>query len=448
MAARVTNALAIWMNGLRVGTWERRRGSVDRLSYDAAWVNAPQGRPLSLSLPFTRAPGPVRITPLQGPAVGAWFANLLPDNDHILQRLQQRYRTPSRSPFDLLAAVGRDCAGAIQLLPDSEMPDDPRHINVQPLDEAGVARILRETTLGPSFGLTPSDAFRLSIAGAQEKTALIKHQNRWGIPQGSTPSTHIFKLPLGRVGNMQADLRDSVDLEWLCMQLAREYGLPVAEVEIGQFEDQRALIVERFDRQLAPDGRWWQRLPQEDFCQALAVPPDLKYEADGGPGIARIMDVLRGSQEAQQDRRVFFTAQVMFWLMAATDGHAKNFSIQLLPGGAYRLTPLYDILSTWPIQGRSNQQLDPRKARLAMAIDGQNRHYKLVEIKRRHWLTLATRLGLEADAVALLDNIIEQTPLVLGRLRARLPSGFPSRLFDRVANVTERAAQRLAEAVS
>lgn len=439
--ARVINALGIWMNGQRVGVWERRRGGSDRLSYDTEWLSSAHGRPLSLSLPLPG--GHAQAVSLTGPAVANYFANLLPDNDHILQRLQQRHRTATRQAFDLLTAVGRDCAGAIQLIPDDEQPDDPRRIEALPLDEAGVAQVLRETTLSQIAGSTLSDAFRLSIAGAQEKTALLRHQDQWCVPLGSTPSTHIFKLPLGRVGNLQADLRDSVELEWLSMELARELGLPVASVEIGRFEDQRVLVVQRFDRQLSADSRWWQRIPQEDFCQALALPPTQKYEADGGPGVRRITEVLRSSEQARHDRRCFFTAQVVFWLMSATDGHAKNFSIHLLPGGSFRLAPLYDILSTWPIQGRGSHQLDPRRARLAMAIEARNRHYKRVEIHRRHWLSMASSLGLDDNVPELLDQLSAQTPAALDRLAARLPVDFPQRVFEIVARHTRRAALEL-----
>jgi len=165
------------------------------------------------------------------------------------------------------------------------------------------------------------------------------------------PTTHIFKLPLGLVGNRRADLSQSVPLEWLSMQVARELGLPVANVEIGQFEDQTALSVKRFDRQLSAHKTWWQRIPQEDFCQALGLSPAHKYEADGGTGIRSIMDVLLGSENAEADRRVFFTTQILFWLMAATDGHAKNFSLHVRAGGSYRLAPLTTFSP--PIQSRA-----------------------------------------------------------------------------------------------
>jgi serine/threonine-protein kinase HipA len=239
-------------------------------------------------------------------------------------------------------------------------------------------------------------------------------------------------------------MKDSVELEWLCMEIAREFGLPVAAVQMGSFEDQKALIVERFDRRLSRDGAWWQRIPQEDFCQVLGLPPSSKYEADGGPGIRRIMDLLLGSEHPEADRLMFFKTQLLFWLMAATDGHAKNFSIHLLPGGGYRLTPLYDILSTYPIQGRGNNQLDPRDAQLAMAVESKNCHYKIHEIHRWHWVAMAERLGLEVDLGALIEEMIQQTSRALDRVGERLPEGFPQAIFDSVAAGLRVAAQRLA----
>ncbi len=436
-------ALSIWMNGVHVGRWEHARGGQDRLVYAPDWIAAPQARVLSLSLPFARAEG---SGGLSGAAVSAYFANLLPDNPNILRRARERFAAASIEPFDLLSAIGRDCVGAVQLLPADESPGDVRRIDAQTLDEAGVARILREAaglrSLGHDAG---EDDFRLSIAGAQEKTALLWHAGAWCIPRQATPSTHIFKLPLGVVGNMEADMRDSVELEWLCMELARAWGLPVANVDIGRFEDKRALIVERFDRRLSADGLWWQRVPQEDMLQALGLPPERKYESDGGPGIRRILEILRGAQSPERDRLNFFKAQIVFWLLAATDGHAKNFSLELLAGGSYRMTPMYDILSTWPIQGHSTNRLDPHKARLAMAVEGRNRHYRLREIHRWHWVEMATAMGLGNHITALLDELVETAPTVMEAVSQRLAADFPPYLFDTVTQGIQQAAAQLAK---
>lgn len=434
-------ALDIWMNGMHVGVWERPRSVADRPTYDRQWIDSPAGRPLSLSLPFshTSARRGGKLS-LRGERVGAYFENLIPDNDRILQRLRTRYGARSTTAFDLLAAIGRDCVGAIQLLPAGADAGDIRRIEAEPLDEAEVANVLRHTTIARRPGEPlDNDAFRLSIAGAQEKTALLRHQGRWCIPHGATPSTHIFKLPLGLVGNVQADMRLSVELEWLCMELVRECGLPVAKAEIGRFEDQKALIVERFDRTPAIDGDYWLRIPQEDFCQATGTTPEHKYESDGGPGIRQIMEILRGSENATVDRENFFRTQLLFWILAATDGHAKNFSLTLLPGGRYRQTPL----STYPVQGRGANLTDPPKARLAMAVEGNNRHYRLHDIHRWHWIMMADSQGLAGRAPTLIAELIERTPLALEALAARLPGDFPAGLFESVAAGVSGAVKRL-----
>jgi serine/threonine-protein kinase HipA len=435
-------ALDIWMNGLYVGRWERTRSGADRLTYDREWMEAPEGRPLSLSLPFTLSGTRGKVASLPAAAVAAYFDNLLPDNDRILRRLRDRYGASSTSAFDLLATVGRDCVGAVQLIPAGQQPNDVHTINAQPLTEREVAQVLRDTTLAGPLGQRDSEAFRLSIAGAQEKTALLLHQGQWCIPRRSTPSTHIFKLPLGLVGNMHADMRDAVEIEWLSMEIVRAFGLSVARTEIGQFEDQKALIVERFDRSLSSDGRWWMRTPQEDFCQALGMPPSKKYEADGGPGIQSIMGVLRGSDDPHGDRATFFKSQLLFWLIAATDGHAKNFSLRLLPGGAYRLTPLYDILSAYPLMGRGANRLDRHKAKLAMAVTARNRHYDLHGIHRWHWVAMGTALGLP-NVSTLIDAIVQQVPAALATMAARLPERFPAAIFDAISAGMTKAARRL-----
>src|ERR1700761_1041753 len=203
------------------------------------------------------------------------------------------------------------------MLPPDEEPVGLQIIRGRPLNDAEIARFLRDTTSAPQLGQhEPVDDLRLSIAGAQEKTALLWHNGQWLLPEDSTPTTHIFKLPLGLVGNMRADMRTSVENEWLCAKIVAAYGLPIASCDIATFEDQKALVVERFDRRLSSDASWIVRLPQEDMCQATGRPSHLKYQADGGPGIAEIMDVLLGSENADPDRRQFFKTQLVFWLLA------------------------------------------------------------------------------------------------------------------------------------
>ncbi|WP_153110954.1 type II toxin-antitoxin system HipA family toxin [Propionivibrio limicola] len=432
--------LNIWMNGIPVGYWESSRQG-ERLRYFDGWLADEQSRPLSLSLPFL-AGNPA----YQGAIVTDFFDNLLPDSEAIRRRLAQRHQAGGTDAFRLLAKLGRDCVGALQLLAEGEVPSDIYEINGEALDGAGVAQCLRNATSSQTLGRHDHEEdLRLSIAGAQEKTALLRHRGQWLLPRGSTPTTHIFKLPMGLVGHMQADMRTSVENEWLCSKLMEAYGIPVAHCDIAQFEDQKALVVERFDRRLASDGSWIIRLPQEDMCQATGTSPLFKYQADGGPGISRIMGILLGSDNAGQDRKIFFKTQIIFWVLAATDGHGKNFSIAHLPGGRYQATPIYDVLSAHPVIGKGANQISPHKAKLAMAVRGSANYYLIEQIERRHWIAQAQQVGLGAAAgEALIEEVIGLTEAVIEQVSKRLPDDFPLDIADAIFSGMRRQSARLA----
>lgn len=432
--------LGVWMNGERVGTWNIDAQGRHEFRYDPAWVDTEDARPMSLSMPLQPPEAPYR-----GAVVESFFENLLPDSADIRRRVQTRFGAASTSAFDLLVEIGRDCVGAIQLLPPDQPPENVRQIDAEPLDDEAVADVLRSTTSSAPLGQRDDESFRISIAGAQEKTALLWHEGQWHRPLGTTPTTHLFKLPLGRVGNMQADLSTSVENEWLCAQIVREFGLPAANCEIADFADQHVLVVERFDRRLADDKRWWIRLPQEDMCQATGTPPTLRYESDGGPGISDICTLLLGSRNAATDRRNFFKAQVLFWMLCATDGHAKNFSVFIEPHGRFSLTPIYDVLSAYPILGGGKKQLAPQKAKMAMAVTGKNRHYRWSQIHARHWISTAAKVGLEATVNEDILKLAEQAPSVVGHVSASLPKNFPEIVSDRIFEGLLRSAKQLAE---
>lgn len=423
--ARKSRALSVWMNGELVGEWRRSAAGAQEFQYAAAWLTAAAARPVSLSLPLH--PQPYRK------GVVEFFDNLLPDNRATRERIQRRFGTSSAGAFDLLQEIGRDCVGALQLLPEGHPPVNVRKITSERLSPGGVAKVLAGS-LNPGFGRgePADDVFRISLAGAQEKAALLWHEGAWHRPTGSTPTTHILKLPMG--GNPQGiDLSTSVENEWLCARIVRAYGIPVADCRMETFGGQKTLVVERFDRALAKNGGWYMRLPQEDFCQATATPSALKYESDGGPGIERIMELLLGSERAAADRRDFMRTQLVFWLLAAIDGHAKNFSIFLCAGGAYRLTPRYDILSAYPMLGKGRGKLSPHKIRMAMAVRGKNRHYRWREISARHWLETARRCGF-SEMKSLMDEVIAQTPTVVAKASARLPRKFPDQIATTILN--------------
>ena len=432
--------LDVWMNGQQVGTWFWLRTGTPGFRYSAAWQRSPNARALSLSLPMPAGGGDI-----MGAAVENYFDNLLPDSSHIRERLRRRFQTPSVRAADLLAAIGRDCVGAVQLVKTGTQPPAHDRIDSTPLSENQVEALISDMTNDSPVDDLHTDDFRISIAGAQEKTALLRVGQRWHKPLGSTPTTHIIKLPLGLVGNMRADMADSVENEWLCATLLSALGFDVAPTEMGQFGAQKALIVQRFDRrwiESAPDrARWIARLPQEDFCQATGTPGDLKYESDGGPGIRAGLKLLAGGTHGKPDSLRFALAQLAFWLLAATDGHAKNFSIFLERGGSYRMTPLYDVLSAWPIIGNGPNQVSLRRAKLAMALRGKNAHYHLHEIHTRHWQRLAQQCGVP-DAFDHMVALVLQVPDALERVAATLPKGFPQKVFKTIRNGLLAQAER------
>ncbi|MEY4752136.1 MAG: hypothetical protein RIQ60_4350 [Pseudomonadota bacterium] len=437
-----SQTLALWANGVHVGRWTvTPRGDME-LQYDPAWRASPAARPLSLSLPLD-----LGDEPLKGRAVEHYFDNLLPDSAAIRKRVAERFRTGSVEPFDLLGAIGRDCVGALQFLPEGAAPQGHERVEGVEVDDAAIERYLLEVVDPDRYGAArdPDDDFRISLAGAQEKHAFLRWNGRWMTPRGATPTTHIVKLPLGLVGGRQADFSTSVDNEWLCLKLLGAYGLPVPNADIATFGSQRVLVVERFDRTVSADGQRLLRLMQEDFCQATGTSPWVKYEAEGGPGLATLFTLLQQSVEAQRDLNTLMAAQILFWLLRAPDGHAKNFSIHLLPGGRYRLTPLYDVMSAYPVMGDGPNQWSPRELRLAMALVGKNRHYDADHIQRRHFNSTARRYGYghRGGAEPLLQDLIGRTPAVIEQVRNSLPEGFSAQVADTVLGGLERAARAL-----
>ncbi|MEW6280522.1 MAG: type II toxin-antitoxin system HipA family toxin [Candidatus Eremiobacterota bacterium] len=426
-----TARLTVWMNGEEVGGWRVDSRGEHELSYADSWLSHPDRRPLSLSMPL-------RPEPYRGPLVHDYFDNLLPDSDAIRRRLQARFGTRSSGAFDLLAEVGRDCVGAVQLVAGDHLAPDPRSIQGQPLTDEEVAGILAGVQ-APPLGQRTGEEFRISLAGAREKTALLRHSDTWMRPLGPTPTTHILKLPIGQAAQ-GIDLSTSVENEWLCHRILNEFEVPVAACAMATFGDQKTLIVERFDRRPSRGGCWIVRLPLEDLCQATGTPGARKYENEGGPGIRTVMDVLLGSHQAREDRLDFFRTQVLFWLLCAIDGHAKNFSLFLEPQGRFRLTPRYDVLSAYPVIGPG--MLHAREVTMAMAVWAKNRHYRWHDIGRRHWVETARACSL-SGADACLDDLAARVPSVVEAVAAALPAGFPDRVAGPILDGLRRCGSRL-----
>ena len=425
--------LNTFLNSRLVGQLRRESSGAISFQYDHSWIEWPQAIPVSLSLP-------VREQEYAGAPVIAVFENLLPDNLTLRRRIAARARAEGTDAYSLLGAIGHDCVGALQFLPIGSNPGPAGTVDGVPVDEREITDILDNLATAP-LGITEDESFRISIAGAQEKTALLSWNGQWSKPRGTTATTHILKPSVGRLPN-GIDLTHSVENEYLCLKILQGLSLPAAKAEMASFGDKRVLVVERFDRLLTA-GKRLLRLPQEDCCQALSVPPNLKYESDGGPGIEHILRLLEGSDDPLRDQRSFLKANIIFWLLGATDGHAKNFSLFLAPGGRFRLTPFYDVISAQP--SVDAKQILFKQFRLAMAV-GSKRHYKVMWIAPRHFLETAEKSGVGKKVVRkIFDELRDSASAEVDSVVSDLPKGFPEHVADSIQRGVNRRLKLLNE---
>ncbi|NND92302.1 MAG: type II toxin-antitoxin system HipA family toxin [Granulosicoccus sp.] len=423
--------LNVFLNTRRVGVLSRDKSGATKFSYDPLWLDWEHALPVSISLPL-------REDTFTGAQVMSVFDNLLPDYEPIRRRVAERVGAQGTDAFSLLSEIGRDCIGALQFLPAGQEPSPTDQLGGRILSEADIADLLRHLDVSP-LGIRSDVDFRISIAGAQEKTALLQLDNDWLEPSGTTPTTHIIKPQIGRLANGM-DLSHSVENEYLCLKLMAGFGLKTAEARIMEFEETTALVITRFDRHWTPDGRLI-RLPQEDCCQALSVPPTLKYQNEGGPGIVEVMDLLRGSDEPNRDRHDFFKSQILFWLIGATDGHAKNFSLALTSQGRFRMTPLYDVLTLQ--EAFDNRQLTHKDFKLAMRV-GTSNQYNIERIRGRHFIDSGILAGLSRTTILqVFDEIRSTAATAIQEVFDALPPGFPQTLTESVSAAVDRRLELL-----
>jgi serine/threonine-protein kinase HipA len=395
----MTNELVALLDGNEVG--RVRNDARDRLTfvYDSKWRGSSGAYPLSLSMPLAAEE--------HGPAVvQAFLWGLLPDNEQVLDRWAKKYQVSARNVFSLISHVGEDCAGAVQFVSVERLEalkagkDD----QVEWLDETAIAKRLQTLREDHAAWRLPRDTGQFSLAGAQPKTALLLQKNRWGVPSGRIPTTHILKPPTGHFDG-------HAENEHICLSLARSLDLPVAKTTVRRFEKEVAIVIERYDRQ--PSGNAIIRIHQEDICQALGVMPTRRYQNEGGPSPADIIELLRNySTDRETDIDTFVDALAFNWLIAGTDAHAKNYSLLLANGPLVRLAPLYDIASILPYD-----DIDLKKIKLAMKVGGE---YKVDEISLRDWQKFARETRLDADKVrAGLTQMARQLPDSVSSIAAR-----------------------------
>ncbi|MEZ5902057.1 MAG: type II toxin-antitoxin system HipA family toxin [Alphaproteobacteria bacterium] len=419
--------LSVYQNGEIVGYLSKEPSGAVEFIYTDEWLSSDHAVPVSLSLPL-------REDAYRGAPVLAVFENLLPDSDSLRSRVAEKIGADGTDAYSLLTKIGRDCVGALQFFAEDDEVNF-RHLNTvmgHPIDEEEIEKLLNNLARVP-LGLDKEHDFRISVAGAQEKTALLFDGKKWLRPYGTTPTTHILKTQIGELPN-GVNLSNSVENEFYGLAVMEAFGLPVNKAEIKTFGNTKSLVIERFDR-------FWQgvslhRIPQEDMCQALSIPPSRKYQGDDRPAhekqpsMIEILNLLKGSDRPAEDQKAFIKAQIIFWLIGATDGHAKNFSIYLGVGGRFVLTPFYDVLTAQPFFDAHN--LRQKEMKMAMSV-GNDNHYRMEEIVGRHFVQTVQKSGLpEYIAKDALDEVADSLEKAMQAVEEKLPSDFPEEIHNSV----------------
>lgn len=327
--------------------------------YDDSYCAANGSLPISVSMPL-------RQEAYEEEIARPYFSGLLPD-DFARHRLARYLGVSEKNPFSLLKAVGGECAGALTLLPKDMVPPSPSSEDLEELDDPKLKDILELLKVRPL--LVGADNVRLSLAGAQDKIAVFFKNRKIYLVHGMTPTTHILKPLIG-------DIEGSVHNEAFCMQLAASLGVETPNTIIQYIDDTPYLLIERYDRKEKANGEIY-RLHQEDFCQAMSIMPELKYEREGGPSIQSSLNLISQYSVSPAKDQIHFLRRVIFnFLIGNADAHGKNFSF-LYRSKLPTLSPAYDLLSTAVYPNLSQN--------MAMKIGGK---YDPKRVLQRHWLKL------------------------------------------------------------
>lgn len=418
-----SHTLEVWLHAAHAGTLALLEGRMT-FAYRDDFLSRPDATALSVSLPL-------RAERFDDRTARPFFAGLLPEGA-LRRRLAQRLQISRENDFALLDRIGGECAGAVTFLDPGEVPPPhSRPDDVQWLSEHEVIALLAELPHRPM--LAGEDGLRLSLAGAQDKLPVVFDGTRLGLPRRGTASSHILKPAIPAV-------EASVANEGFCMALAGDLELQPAKTTRHRLGEREFLLVERYDRLIDPAG-FRRRLHQEDFCQALGVVPDLKYQSEGGPDLATCFDLVRRVTHPSAPQVLSLLDRVIFnALIGNHDAHAKNFSLLYVEGTA-RLAPLYDILSTavYPT-------LTPK---MAMKIGSK---YRFSELHARHWDAFADAVGLsKAQARRYVLEFARTMPVAARALLSDPRRGFATTpIVERIVDVIEArcalTVRRLTEA--
>ena len=371
--------LYVYMDDAYIGNFIQLDTGRHAFQYSDEWLEAETGLPLSLSMPLD-------LSWHEGPTVTNFFDGLLPDNAEVRKRWGRQFGVSANNPYALLTHMGKDCPGALQIVPDHPYTE----AGYEPLSETDIEERLRTLREDETAWRQPGDQGQFSLAGAQRKTALHFDGKRWSLPYGKAATTHILKPPIPGFEAQEAN-------ECFCLWLSAAMGLVTTECEVMHFGEERAVVVTRFDRYIN-EGDELHRIHMEDMCQAFGIHPELKYQSDGGPSPERILDLLEGTSSPDSDKMRFIEALFFNWLVLGTDAHAKNYSLLLGQGNEVVLAPLYDISSYLPYTD------DPEHENLAMKIVSKK---KAGEVSRQYWERLASRGNMHVvNTMAVLDSMV------------------------------------------
>ena len=423
MEVTMAHDIGVWLFDQPVGTLSLVGGRLS-FQYGHDWLAQPNAGALSQSLPL----GPDVFDDRQ---CRPFFAGLLPEGN-LRRLIAQQCQVSSQNDFALLSAIGGECAGAITFVPQGQPTATAEQASVEWLDEPQLMSLLDELPRRPM--LAGRDGVRLSLAGAQDKLPVVFDGQRIGLPTGGQPSTHILKPAI-------ASVEDSVFNEGFCLALAQAMGLPTAQAQIFVVQGREVLLVARYDRRVGVDGHPV-RIHQEDFCQALGVVPEMKYQNEGGPDLKACFDLLRKATRPSAPQVLRLLDAVVFnALIGNHDAHAKNFSLLCADPGKYAaptLAPLYDMLCT--------AVYDHLTPKMAMKLGSK---YKFTEVQARHWEQFAQAAGLsKAQTKKRVLQIAQQLPAVARSIQATPPfAGRPiiDKMIDLMDQRTVLTIRRLTE---
>ncbi len=420
-----TKKLDVYLNKIFAGVFEQNSSGGGALSftYDEKYLKSANAAPISASLPL-------RSEPFGNKPTKSFFSGLLPDE---MQRdiLAKKLKLSPQNVFALLAEVGRDCAGSIEILHRGKKPPSYDEGSVEPLSADGLYEILGKIYTNPM--IAAGGSVRISLAGAQSKQAVFFDEKKKSLPQlvKEKPSTHILKPPI-------LGLVDSSENEFFCMKMAGKVGLEVAEVFLKKIQDRPYLLVRRYDRTKLKGKTI--RIHQEDFCQALGLPPESKYQGkDGGPGILDCLNLIeKNSSFIARDKTRFLQAVIFNYLIGNSDAHGKNFSF-LHEGGKTRLAPLYDLLSAEAYEYLGTSKMEHN---MAMKID---KIYDPDRLYLFHWHSIVGDTGTAKTQLNKeLKSFATKVPKAALALQESLKKqGIESEIFTKIRNLIDKRSRRI-----